>query len=637
MILDTIISHFRNTRDTECVNDDESTIGDFLERFRDGEYKTLVEKVRSGDKESKKLLPTIAFHGIFDGYRKKKNFQEASGIIILDIDDIEDDIQEVKEEIVASNDHVLAALTSPSGNGVKVLYYVIPEFVNVDNYREIGKTLVSDFDIYGNVDYLSITDTLIATYDPDIIINENATPDGVYVKEIVKNTTELEPRDETLPLWEDAEDFFETVLYSEIIERTNNNFHFIQVSVLDLAKFGFKHPEHDLSFVVNYAEEEFGYSDKNKSRFLDIARIATDYPQIKWAYKLIDNGEENEEYVDYQDYLEPDVSDCITDEQGNETPKEKSLFIEPNINYYNKVMETAKEGDRVGYEVSFKDLADIIRFKGTGIFTVTGIPGHGKTEMLDAITLDLARLYGHETLIVGFEQAPEEHTIKLMRKLEGRDVRCTTWLNNEKNLGRFKDLFNFVTDKFIHLDTNVTGGNINKILEALAAKISELRKQGKNPKYVVIDPFNMLSIKGKMSGHEKIEEILRRITHFSHTMGVLVFLVAHPFKMKKDEKTGIYEMPDFYSVKGSSAFFEMSYHGMVVYRDSAIVTVKILKVKQNNLGTAGECAYFMYDKPSGRYIPSDEEAIEKVGDHRAKDWLEKALELIENKVTKQNN
>jgi len=632
MILDTLVSYFRNTRDTECVRDEEATVGMFLGHFRNGKYKTLVDKVRGGDKEAKKLLPTIAFHGWFDGYRKKKNFQEPSGIIILDIDDIEDDIQEVKEEIVASNNHVIAALTSPSGKGVKVLYYVIPELINVDNYREIGKTLVNDFDIYGNVDYLSITDTLIATYDPDIIINEDAVPDGVYVKEIAKQDSKLEPRDEKLPLWEDAEDFFETVLYKEISERVNNNFHFIQVAILDLAKFGFKHPQTDLSFVVNYAEEDFGYSSKNQNRFLEISKIACDYPQVRWAYRLIEDEEEDEE-IDYEEYLPPEI-ESGTNGDKNEEEGEKEMFVKPDINFFNRVIETAKEGDRVGFEISYKDLADIIRFKGSGIFTVTGIPGHGKTEMLDAITLDLARLYGHETLIAGFEQAPEEHTIKLMRKLEGRDVRCPSWLNNENNVGRFKELFNFVTRKFIHLDTNVTGGNIKSILEAFARKISELRKAGKNPKYVIIDPFNMLSIKGKMSGHEKIEEILRRLTHFSHTMGVMVFLVAHPFKMKKDEKTGIYEMPDFYSVKGSSAFFEMSYHGMVVYRDNSIVTVKILKVKQNNLGTAGECAYFMYDRGSGRYIPSTEEAIEKKGDHRDYEWLEKAMGAEQKRIEK---
>lgn len=627
-ILEKQISHFKDTKSTECLSTTR-TIKSFLNGIKNGEFKEYVDKVRGSKGKNEKSylktkLPTIAFHGIFDGYRKKDLFIEASGIIILDIDDIDDDIEEVKEEIISSSEHVISAMVSPSGTGVKVLYYVTPELINVNNYREIGKTLVSDFEIFGNVDYLSITDTLIATYDPNILINENAIPDFVYLKEYENKNTELEPLDESKVLWTDVEDFFDTVLANDIAAKTNNNFHYIQVAILDLAKFGFKHPEEDLSFVIDYAESEFKHSNSNKSRFNQVVEISKNYPQTKWAYKLIRSDEADDEYIDYSEFVEQEV------DESDEQSKEENEFISPDEHFFKKVYETAKEGDRVGYEVSYQDLSDIIRFKGSGIFTFTGIPGHGKTEMLDAITLDLARLYGHQTLIAGFEQSPEEHIVKLIRKFEGKDIRCKTWINNEKNVGRFKKLYKFVTSKIIHLDTNKTGGNINSILEAFAKKISELRKEGKNPKYVVLDPFNMLSIKGKFSGHEKIEEILRRLTHFSHQMGILVFLVAHPFKMKKDEKTGVYEVPDFYSVKGSSAFFEMSYHGAVVYRTAFNVMVKILKVKQNNLGTVGECAYFLYERSSGRYIPCDEEGNEKSGTHREKDWLEQALQLEKN-------
>ena len=163
------------------------------------------------------------------------------------------------------------------------------------------------------------------------------------------------------------------------------------------------------------------------------------------------------------------------------------------------------------------------------------------------------------------------------------------------------------------------------ILDIAAAQVAESRAKGGDPKYLVIDPFNMLSIKGKFSGHEKIEEILRRLTTFSHQMKVMVILVAHPFKMRKDEKTGNYEVPDFYSVKGSSAFFEMSYHGLVVYRSPGQVLVRVLKVKQNNLGRAGAEVYFDYEKAPGRYLPKDEEGNELGGDHRDRNWLELAI------------
>lgn len=633
-ILDKKVSYFLHSSSTECMIEDR-TIGSFLKGFKDGEFKDIVDKVRSSESKEqggywKTKLTTIGFHGVFDGFRKKDLFVESTGLIILDIDDIEDDLEEVKSDIMDSYDSVFSVFVSPSGNGLKVLYYITPELVNSNNYRQIGKQIVSNFDIYGKVDFLSITDTLIATYDPKIRINKDVIPDFVYVKEYEKVDVELEPLDEKVPLWDNVEDFFDTVLANDIAQKTNNNYHYIQVSILDLAKFGFKHPEHDLSFVIDYAENEFKYSSENKNRFKEVVEISKNYSQTKWAYKLIKSDDPNDDYIDYSEFKEKpkktNTKDSIVEGEDDE---EEDYFVNHEL-LFDKVISTIEEGNRVGFEVSYEDIADIIRFKGHGIFTFTGIPTHGKSEMLDAITLDLARLYGHQTLVAGFEQTPEEHLVKLLRKMEGKDIRCTTWRGNEDNLKKLNKMYRFLTSKIVHLDTDKTGGNINLILESFAKKIKKLRESGGNVKYVVIDPFNLLSIKGSFSGHEKIEEILRRLTHFSKQMEVLVFLVAHPFKMKKDDKTGVYEVPDFYSVKGSSAFFEMSYHGAVVYRNGLIAMLKILKVKQNNLGEKDECAYFLYDRGSGRYIPCDEEGNEKRGTHRDKDWFKKALELESN-------
>lgn len=201
----------------------------------------------------------------------------------------------------------------------------------------------------------------------------------------------------------------------------------------------------------------------------------------------------------------------------------------------------------------------------------------------------------------------------------------------------FDGAYDFITSKFSHIDVTKTGGNINKILDIAADKIKKSRDSGGNPRYLVLDPFNMLTIKGRFTGHEKIEEILRRILHFSHQMGILVIDIAHPFKMKRHEKTGVFLIPDFYSVKGTSAFYEMSYHGLVVYlHPDGTAMVKILKVKQNNLGNRDAEVFFNYDRNSGRYIPIDEAGNEEKGDHRDRDWLEKALEIKTKSINRVN-
>lgn len=633
MILGTKVSFFEKTTDTEVKHD--ILIGTILQRIKNGAYKEQIEKLRAGDESVKRNLPTVSMHGLFEYERKKSTFYEASGLIILDIDDVKkDEIQETKEDIMSMYPNVLAAITSPSGTGIKVLYYVLPELVTADSYRQIGKQLVSDFEIYGKVDYLSITDTLIVSYDPDILINEEVYPAFIYVKEFEREVHDLEKRDTDRPLWDDAQEFFETVLLESIADKTNNNYHFIQVSVLDLKKFGFEHPKDDLSFVIEYAEEYFKKSNENKKRFDEVTEIAKLYPQKNWPYKTTKSDDDGfeEEAIDYSQFKTDDHEE--TEIKKDVKTDDESLIIDYET-FLERVKTVVQEGDRVGFEISFKQFADILRFRGTGIMTITGIPGHGKTEFLDAITIDLARLYGHSTIVCGFEQSPEEHVVKLIRKLLGVDVTCKTWFN-KSNYKRFEQAYNFITSKFRHIDTNRSSGNINTILEAAAKEIQDRRKLGNDVKYIILDPFNMLSIKGRYTQVDKIEEILRRITQFSHQMGVLVFLVAHPFKMKKDEKTGFYEVPDFYSVKGSSAFFEMSYHGLVVYRTGTKVMVRILKVKQANLGQTGMESFFDYEKHSGRYIPEDTNGNELAGDHYAKDWLEKALETVE-KLKLNNN
>ena len=621
-ILETKVSFFKTTKNTEVLGN--FPISKALNFIQQGKFKDQIDKVRAGDKNAKTQLPTVAMHGVFSNERKKDQFIEASGIIILDIDDVEiERLEEIKQEIMTDSDNVLAAMISPSGNGIKVLYYVSPELITADNYRQIGKQLVQDFVVYGSVDYLSTTDCLIMTYDPNILINEDAKPAFIHVQES-QNTMScgLEPRDESKDLWDDAQEFFETVLANSIEEKTNNNFHYIQVAVLDLKKFGFEHPKDDLSFVIDFAEACFKRSSDNKTRFLEVVELSKSYPQMQWAYKSEKKEDEFEEApTNYADmYLGQD------EEVGDVESDSDDVLDNGLIDYntlYDKVVEVIKEGDRVGFETSHKAFSDVFRFKGSGILTVTGIPGHGKTEFVDSCILDLARMHGHESIICGFEQTPEEHIIKLSRKLIGTDVTCKTWFN-EKNMPELTQAYNYITSKIKHIDANKVGGNVLEILDIAAQQVAESRANGGDPKYLVIDPFNMLSMKGKFNGHEKIEEILRRLTTFSHQMNMMVILVAHPFKMRKDEKTGEYEVPDFYSVKGSSAFFEMSYHGLVVYRSPGQVMVRVLKVKQNNLGRAGGEVYFDYEKAPGRYIPKDEEGNELGGDHRDKDWLKKS-------------
>lgn len=608
-MLDKKVSYFKNIVTEEKLGT--ITIGEFLESFK--QPHELVTRLRDGDEPAKRLLPVYAAHGIFKSVRAKSDFSESSGVVIIDIDDVEDDVEEVKADIFETFKSAMAVMVSPSGTGVKVLVKCDEYAITADSYREIGKIISKDYELYGSPDSLSVTDCLIHTYDENILIRRDAETRHVVIIPVEVEDVELEPLDEAKELWESAEEFYETVLYENIVEKSYNNFHFIQMSILDLARYGFYHPDHDLSFVIECSEINHKRSNDNRKRFEEAASVAkARVKQQKWPY----NTTVSEDEID-----EPKLNIDKLDEKIGDS---SSSLIDYS-NFFDSVKNVIQEGDRVGNEISLKNFAEVCRFKGTGVFTVTGIPGHGKTEFTDEIILDLARLHGEESLVAGYEQSPQEHVIKLCRKAIGADITAPSFWKSPDNISYVERCVKWITNRIRHIDTSKVGGNINDIINAATDWVLERREAGGNPRYLVVDPFNMLSIKGKLNSNEKAEEILRRLTMFSHKSGVQVILIAHPFKMKKDEKTGVYDIPDFYSVKGSSAFFEMSYHGVTVYRKGGVggreVLVRILKVKQNNLGTPGADVHFSYVRSSGRYIPLDDEGNEIGGDHYTPDWL----------------
>ena len=192
-----IISVFNSASELEAMND--FTIKETLEWIKEGIYKKQIDKLRKVSKEEGKSIkanvPWIAFHGVFEGQRKKDDFSYSSGLIILDIDEVDVDIESHKKEIIENDVHVYAVMLSPSGNGIKILYHVDPNLVNADNYKSISETISEPLKKYGHVDNLSITDCMIMTYDPNIIVNEDAQPRLVMVKEVDYGDVELESID----------------------------------------------------------------------------------------------------------------------------------------------------------------------------------------------------------------------------------------------------------------------------------------------------------------------------------------------------------------------------------------------------------------------------------------------------------
>ena len=263
-----------------------------------------------------------------------------------------------------------------------------------------------------------------------------------------------------------------------------------------------------------------------------------------------------------------------------------------------EVTDFVKNGFKPGFQVGLQNFDDIFSTYTGQFITVTGIPSSGKSDFVDQMVVGYNNNYGWKTAFASPENQPTYlHAHKLMRKhWQGMPTRDD--INGEK--------WNQVAD---HCNTNYFHIDMERYtLESVLRKGAELVKR-KGIKCLVIDPFNKVrDIDCKTEDVNRYTmEYLSKIEIFAKKYDVLVFIVAHPTKMYKNQD-GKIEEPTMYNIKGGGEWYDASYHGILVHRDYEQKTVKakVLKVKFQNLGENGAEAHFKWEPKSGCFIPHEQ-------------------------------
>ena len=122
------VSLFRNFNQVE----ENLEIGVILEQIRSGKYKARIqalrELLRQGKSEeynsAKRTLPAFTPSGLFDGGRKLEFLKEYSGLVILDLDDLQQEQLIAARQKIQECTYTYACFISPSGQGLKVLVKV---------------------------------------------------------------------------------------------------------------------------------------------------------------------------------------------------------------------------------------------------------------------------------------------------------------------------------------------------------------------------------------------------------------------------------------------------------------------------------------------------------------------------------
>lgn len=242
---------------------------------------------------------------------------------------------------------------------------------------------------------------------------------------------------------------------------------------------------------------------------------------------------------------------------------------------------------------------------------ITGWPGSGKSEWLDALLLNLGR-GGWRFAIFSPENHPVElHVSKFLEKFHGKPFGRgpTERMTREEvveGLTEIDDWFSFIVPSIDAKDRQTFG--IDEILKSTEARFQLLGfwRNREVKKGLVIDPWNELEHlrPRELSETEYISQTLSGVRAWARSHNVHVWIVAHPQKLRRDD-AGKLPVPKPDSISGSQHWWNKADNAITVWRalDEPMtqeVQIHVQKVRFKHVGRPGVIE-LLYDRVTGRY------------------------------------
>ena len=227
---------------------------------------------------------------------------------------------------------------------------------------------------------------------------------------------------------------------------------------------------------------------------------------------------------------------------------------------------------------------------------VTGSPGSGKSQFIDAMMVNLAENEGWTFGVCSFENPPEHHLKKLV-ELHGRQP---FYEGPTQRISRpdLLKVHKWIRDHFYFIRADDESPTVDWILETAVAAVMRYGIKG-----LVIDPYNEIEHKREAGKTETeyVSQILGKIKRFAQSHGVHVWFVAHPAKPPRTADGKPHEFT-LYDISGSSNWVNKADVGLVIHRipNSDQVEIRCRKLRFRELGK-GETATLRFDKVTGRY------------------------------------
>jgi len=270
--------------------------------------------------------------------------------------------------------------------------------------------------------------------------------------------------------------------------------------------------------------------------------------------------------------------------------------------YEQQIWELYHGGRRHGVSTGWHSLDKHMTIRGGELSVITGLPGEGKSEFVDAIAVNLAKTLDWTFAICSFENPPEEHFAKFAEKymavpfFEGPRKRMSE--------PEVRGCLEWAKGKFFLIRTDDEAPTVGWILEK--ARVAVIRHGIKG---LVIDPYNEIEHQRPMgmTETEYVSDMLNKVKRFARNHDLHIWFIAHPAKPQR-VKGGNYPDTTLYDISGSANWSNKADIGVVIERDhsegSHRVTVHVKKVRFKSIGIAG-VVDLQYDRATGIYSESD--------------------------------
>lgn len=243
-----------------------------------------------------------------------------------------------------------------------------------------------------------------------------------------------------------------------------------------------------------------------------------------------------------------------------------------------KILDFYKNGYKKAYSTGFADLDEYYKVRPQEYTTITGIPGHGKSEFLDSVIMNMIKNHNWKFGIFSPENHPvQRHHVKLVEKARGKKF-------HDMKEDKLNQILDYLEGRIFSIAPKDEQLSIENILNKTTQLIF---RYGINA--LVIDPFNELE--HKKPKHQQmthyVSDFLSKIRHYSREKDIHIFIIAHPTKGVNSSK-GKVRVPNAYDISDSANWYNKGDNIISVFRDKNDFTeIHIQKIRFHEIGKKG--------------------------------------------------